>query len=228
MPHDGYRGSDRRGRGGTGRSGSQSNGRNSYRAPRGRDMRSGASSYGSRGSSRYGGYRSDAPQNDLFHSDMEHEGISRRTFALGVLGVAGAMGVARLADYQIINAGEYRRRADQRRLTSQTLYAKRGTIYDRNGNVLASSVECQNVYVNPQLVTEKDDAVEALVRLLGVDGRSAAKRLSATPPSPISNARLTKRLPPSCRSLKSRASALSRPSSACTRMATWLLRCLVW
>lgn len=177
MPHDGYRGSDRRGRGGTGRSGSQSNGRNSYRAPRGRDMRSGASSYGSRGSSRYGGYRSDAPQNDLFHSDMEHEGISRRTFALGVLGVAGAMGVARLADYQIINAGEYRRRADQRRLTSQTLYAKRGTIYDRNGNVLASSVECQNVYVNPQLVTEKDDAVEALVRLLGVDEEECREKV---------------------------------------------------
>ena len=57
---------------------------------------------------------------------MEHEGISRRTFALGVLGVAGAMGRCAPRDYQIINAGEYRRRADQRRLTSQTLYAKRG------------------------------------------------------------------------------------------------------
>mgnify|MGYP002734204109 CR=1 FL=1 len=76
---------------------------------------------------------------------------------------------AKLLDYQVFNADEYRQQADYRRLSHQTLFAKRGTVYDRNGNVLASSVECQNVYVNPQLIESKRKAVNALVDILGVD-----------------------------------------------------------
>ena len=40
-------------------------------------------------------------------------------------------------------------------VSSQTLYAKRGTIYDRNGTVLVSSIECKNVYLNPSLIKKK-------------------------------------------------------------------------
>ena len=51
------------------------------------------------------------------------------------------------------------------RESTQVLHAKRGTIYDRNGNVLATSVECKNVICNP---TEIDDA-SALSELLAQD-----------------------------------------------------------
>ena len=87
------------------------------------------------------------------------------------VGLGSVLGITRLADYQIFNADRYRGEADARRLSSQTLYAKRGSIYDRNGNVLASSVECSNVYVNPQLIEKKQrtKAIRALVDVLGVD-----------------------------------------------------------
>ncbi len=126
--------------------------------------------------------RSEGPRSalePLLQSDMDHEPISRRSVVTGLFGVACALGVAKLADYQIVNVETYRDEADNRRVTSQTLFAKRGTIYDRNGNVLCSSVECQNVYVNPQLISDADEAVEALVDILGVDEETCREKVES-------------------------------------------------
>ncbi len=113
--------------------------------------------------------RGGRPQTDLFHSDLAHERIPRRTVVFGTFAALLGLGVWQLADYQIVEASTYRDRADQYRVLEQEILAKRGTIYDRNGNVLTSSVECQNVYVNPQLIEDADEAVAALVEVLGVD-----------------------------------------------------------
>lgn len=108
---------------------------------------------------------------DALHSDLAHEPISRYSLLVGAMGVAGLLICSRLADYQLINADRYQDEADARRLSSQTLYAKRGTIYDRNGTVLVSSVECKNVYINPSLIDKKNrkKAISALVEVLGVE-----------------------------------------------------------
>lgn len=94
---------------------------------------------------------------------------SRRTIVKGGLGVLMGAGVLKLAGHQIFYHDENMARVDARRLAAQTLYAKRGTLYDRNGNVLASSVECANVAVNPQIVKDSEKVVAALVDVLGVD-----------------------------------------------------------
>ena len=95
--------------------------------------------------------------------------LPRRKAVMGFIGLGLGLGVFRLADYQVVEADKLRERADARRLLAQTLYAKRGTIYDRNGNVLASSVECRNIAVNPQLVEDVDKTVSALVKATGID-----------------------------------------------------------
>ncbi len=110
-------------------------------------------------------------QTDLLHSNLANEPISRQGVLMAGLGLAGMLVAARLADFQLINADRYQSEANARRLSSQKLYAKRGTIYDRNGTVLASSVECKNVYINPQLIEkgQRKKAISALVEVLGVD-----------------------------------------------------------
>ena len=101
--------------------------------------------------------------------------LPRRGIVLGLLGAAGLLGVEKLAEYQIFNGEELRQRADARRLLSETLYAKRGTVYDRNGNVLTSSVECRNIAVNPQLVEDVDKTVSALVKATGLTRKAVRK-----------------------------------------------------
>lgn len=67
----------------------------------------------------------------------------------------------RLVYLQVFHAQDYSEQAEQRRTNSLTLLAKRGTIYDRKGNVLAMNEDCYDVYCNPQEVNAP--AAEALI-----------------------------------------------------------------
>lgn len=109
------------------------------------------------------------------HAWVTGAALPRRAVVGGALGLGLLAGVCNLANYQIFNRGDLVDRANARRLLSETLYAKRGTIYDRNGNVLASSVECRNVAVNPQLIEDLDKTVSALVKATGVDKKTCRK-----------------------------------------------------
>ena len=132
---------------------------------------------GGRGTGGRGGRR-DRVETDFLHSDLVHEPVSRRNVVMGLFGAALVAAVGQLVDYQVVNAQTYRDRADERRLYSQTLFAKRGAIYDRNGNVIVQSVECENVYANPKLVTDVDAGVKALVEVLGLDEDECRDKLT--------------------------------------------------
>ena len=136
----------------------------------------------SRGRSPYNSYRDSSrrrgPQgsrrsarvvNDLFHTDLDREKFSRWLIVPIVFAVFLCAGLLKLVDYDIINVQTYRDRADMYRLASETIYAKRGTIYDRNGNVLAVSVDCVNVYVNSELVDDPKETAEALAEKLDME-----------------------------------------------------------
>ncbi len=77
--------------------------------------------------------------------------------------------VLRLGYLQIIMADEWSEAAAASRTISVELPARRGTIYDRNGNVLASSVEATTIYANPQEIEDVEGTAEALAEVLGGD-----------------------------------------------------------
>lgn len=78
---------------------------------------------------------------------------------------------ARLVWLQIIEGPDLAAKAASVYTSSVPLTAKRGTIYDRNGNVLAVSVESRTLYCNPEVIdgSNKDDAAATLAEHLGGD-----------------------------------------------------------
>ena len=78
-----------------------------------------------------------------------------------------AVVAARLGFLQIIDGGRLSAKAESQRTNRIALHAKRGTIFDRNGNVLAMSEECKTVYANPKEVDDPSGVASALVKVLG-------------------------------------------------------------
>lgn len=122
-----------------------------------------------------GSGRGRRPRTDLLHADMAHEPFSRRGLVKLVLGLGAAGCVWGLAGHQIFYHGINEERLEDRITSNPTLYAKRGTMYDRNGNVIAASEECFNIALNTTLITKKNKkkVVNALVKHLGVDRAEA-------------------------------------------------------
>ncbi|WP_350453978.1 peptidoglycan D,D-transpeptidase FtsI family protein [Slackia heliotrinireducens] len=75
--------------------------------------------------------------------------------------------VGRLAYLQLIKAPEYASMAESSRTVNVTIPAKRGTIYDRNGNVLATSVDATTIYCDPTMVDDPREMADALAECLG-------------------------------------------------------------
>ena len=86
--------------------------------------------------------------------------------------------VGRLVVVQIVDGKKYADAAEQRRTNVQVLQARRGTIYDRNGNVLAMSEECYDVYCNPKEVTDVEAEAQLLEEWLGGEASSYEKLLT--------------------------------------------------
>ncbi len=73
----------------------------------------------------------------------------------------------RLLYLQVIVAGDYQAMAEESRTINFETTPRRGTIYDRNGVVLATSVDATTIYCNPAEVTEPKYASIHLAKLLG-------------------------------------------------------------
>ncbi|MBR5260115.1 MAG: penicillin-binding protein 2 [Eggerthellaceae bacterium] len=73
----------------------------------------------------------------------------------------------RLFYLQVIVADEYVRMAEESRTIQFETTPRRGTIYDRNGNVLAISVDATTIYANPVEVTDPVGEAAQLASILG-------------------------------------------------------------
>ena len=100
--------------------------------------------------------------------------LRRTLFLLSVCGVAAfAVLAARLYYLQIVQHDELEARAIAQQVRETTVSAPRGTIYDRNGVVLAMSAGVDTIYLSPAEIAQNgEDAEEiaaGLADILGMD-----------------------------------------------------------
>ena len=86
-----------------------------------------------------------------------------------VFAILMALIVVRLIYLQLIVGPSYAAEADRRHTNVIDIQARRGTIYDRNGNILAMSEECYDVYCNPKEVADVDAEAALVQKWLGGD-----------------------------------------------------------
>ena len=112
-------------------------------------------------------------------------GIARWRFALvaGLLCLLAVALVVHLAGLQVLPEQDkgFRFLQDQgraRTIRTEEIAAYRGSIVDRNGELLAVSTPVQTIWANPQLLKEASESqLRALAAALGVPAASLAKRL---------------------------------------------------
>lgn len=89
---------------------------------------------------------------------------------LGVVLIGAWIGLGyRLFQVQVVRAAEFQEMGLDQRLESRTLAPDRGTIFDRNGDPLAMTIEAESVWVVPQQV---DDPVYTAQQVAAVTGRN--------------------------------------------------------
>jgi stage V sporulation protein D (sporulation-specific penicillin-binding protein) len=81
----------------------------------------------------------------------------------------------RLCDVQGLKGALYAREALAQRSDTVEVFARRGSILDRNGNVLVRSLPSQSVYAVPREIADPDATIAKLQRILGkLDGTTIA------------------------------------------------------
>ena len=93
---------------------------------------------------------------------------SNRAFVVVALFMAiAAVFLIRLVFLQVIIAPQYAAQAEESRTVGFVVEPRRGTIYDRNGHILAISVDATTIYANPSEITEPDATSRAIAEALG-------------------------------------------------------------
>ncbi len=98
-------------------------------------------------------------------SSLALEGRSRVILVL--FGILALLFFGRLFFLQVIVSDQYTAQAQETRTVNIPTTPRRGTIYDRNGIVLAISVDATTIYANPKEIENPDHTAMVLAEVLG-------------------------------------------------------------
>lgn len=99
-------------------------------------------------------------------ASIDWNSVRFRTVAVLFFVVWGALWV-RAGYVQLWEGPFLAERARRQHMAAETVAMPRGMITDRNGHILARSVECCSVYANPSIITDIEATATALAGVLG-------------------------------------------------------------
>ncbi|HKL27209.1 MAG TPA: penicillin-binding protein [Desulfuromonadales bacterium] len=83
----------------------------------------------------------------------------------------------RAFDLQVLHGGEWLERAEKQHQKIVSLTPQRGTIYDRNGEELAVSIDVDSIFAEPRKIEDRGDASRQLAKALDLPAETVAARL---------------------------------------------------
>ena len=114
------------------------------------------------------------------HVKSSRDWVRVRLVAVAVLfGVFWLLLWARAWDIQIIQASWLVERVNRQQQGSELITGYRGSILDRNGQILARSVEVRSVFVKPYEIVDVNEAVSALSQILNMPSKQVKTALSS-------------------------------------------------
>lgn len=99
---------------------------------------------------------------------------------LFLFGLVVALFFGKLVWLQVIKAPEFTEQSQAQRTSKIVLEPRRGTIYDRNGVVLATSVDATTIYVNPVEVSDPNLTAGILAQVLGGEAKDYLEKVTAS------------------------------------------------
>jgi cell division protein FtsI (penicillin-binding protein 3) len=109
-----------------------------------------------------------------------HKDISRRVRVLLIVMACWALAIgARLYFLQVVQSAEFRELAERQHQRVFQVTPRRGTIYDRNGNELASSIKVESVFAIPSEIKDPSRTAKTLAKLTGVSSADLIKRFDS-------------------------------------------------
>lgn len=107
----------------------------------------------------------------------------RLLWVLGVFTLCTVGLIVRIAWIQIANGQEYQQKAFEQQTSNRNISPKRGTIYDRNMEVLAISGSVETISCSPQIIKKQtkisvDKIASDLAAILGMDEETIKKKLT--------------------------------------------------
>jgi len=110
---------------------------------------------------------------------VSERGIQIRIRLFGALFILVFLIIAARACYlQIVQAPELQERADQQRQQVIMLAPQRGTIFDRNGEPLAVSLDAESLYADPARIKQPREVAKKLSKLLEMPTKDLEQLLS--------------------------------------------------
>ncbi|MDR3053150.1 MAG: penicillin-binding protein 2 [Coriobacteriales bacterium] len=107
------------------------------------------------------------------------QGSNRDRWILAVFVLLAVIVLGRLWWLQVVEASMLSAQAHAQRTNTIEVQARRGTIYDRNGNPLATSVEATTIYANPNEIIDPAATAQILTEIVGGDTAEYQKILTS-------------------------------------------------
>ena len=116
---------------------------------------------------------------------LDNLGFKKLRFCMGAGFVLLVLLIIRIGFLQFVQGASLKERAIKNQLTSKTISANRGTIYDSTGKALAISASVDNILINPTQLeykngeeVDKESLSKALSDIFGLDYNETLQKLN--------------------------------------------------